>query len=274
MKDIQGVQRGKCNSCECEEFRASPNPQYIRCEYCNHTPGEHVKIVELGACQKCGQDNCDKYVSEDPNSYTDCQYCGCSASCHAGADALRKTQPKPPPTQSFVPMTTPIPAVAAGPRGPPPPQTGGGIQPRMMPGGQPVQTNTLGTCTFPGCPYPRRTEGNRVHDYCSRTCAQKHQQMKSSFHQQKAAAAQQAANMGTGHQLPAQVQAQQRVPNPGGPAHMVATTTSGMGSGPAPGLTPGPAPTPPGQKLCSKCNTRPPNPGRGWCQECYTAMNG
>lgn len=53
------------------------------------------------------------------------------------------------------------------------------------------------------------------------------------------------ANMGTGHQLPAQVQAQQRVPNPGGPAHMVATTTSGMGSGPAPGLTPGPAPTPP-----------------------------
>ena len=87
MKDIQGVQRGKCNSCECEEFRASPDPRHLRCEYCNHTPGEHVKIVELGACQKCGQDDCDKYVSEDPNSYTDCQYCGCSASCHAGADA-------------------------------------------------------------------------------------------------------------------------------------------------------------------------------------------
>ena len=109
---------------------------------------------------------------------------------------VRKTQLKPPPTQSLIPMTqqrqppvgaTPIQAVSTGG---PFPQTGGGIQPRAMPGGQAVQTPSFGTCSFPGCPYPRRVEGNRAHDYCSRTCAQKHNQM--NFHQQKAAAAQQA----------------------------------------------------------------------------------
>ena len=88
MKDIQGVQRGKCNTCECEEYRTSPKPQpgQLRCEYCNHTPGEHVKIIELGACSSCGKEECDKYQSEDPNSYTDCAYCGCPAHTHAGAD--------------------------------------------------------------------------------------------------------------------------------------------------------------------------------------------
>ncbi len=87
MKDIQGVQRGKCNTCECEEYRTSPTqPGQLRCEYCNHTPGEHVKIIELGACSSCGKEHCDKYQSEDPNSYTDCEYCGCYAQLHAGAD--------------------------------------------------------------------------------------------------------------------------------------------------------------------------------------------
>ena len=87
MKDIQGVQRGKCNTCECEEYRTSPTqPGQLRCEYCNHTPGEHVRIIALGACSKCGKDECNKYQSEDPNSYTDCEYCGCPAHTHAGAD--------------------------------------------------------------------------------------------------------------------------------------------------------------------------------------------
>lgn len=87
MKDIQGVQRGKCSACECEEYRPPPTAGHLRCEYCNHTPAEHLKMVELGACKQCGEDNCDKYVSEDPNSYTECQYCGCGASQHVGADA-------------------------------------------------------------------------------------------------------------------------------------------------------------------------------------------
>ncbi len=87
MKDIQGSQRGKCNTCECEEYRTSPTqPGQLRCEYCNHTPVEHVRIIELGACSSCGKDECDKYQSEDPNSYTDCEYCGCPAHMHAGAD--------------------------------------------------------------------------------------------------------------------------------------------------------------------------------------------
>jgi len=95
MKDIQGIQRGKCNSCECEEYRAPSAPGVLRCEYCNHTPGEHVRMVELGACTKCGKDNCDKYVSEDPNSYTDCQYCGCGASHHEGAAACKLNSAQP-----------------------------------------------------------------------------------------------------------------------------------------------------------------------------------
>jgi len=95
MKDIQGIQRGKCNSCECEEYRAPSASGVLRCEYCNHTPGEHVRMVDLGACNKCGKDNCDKYVSEDPNSYTDCQYCGCGANHHEGADACKLNSAQP-----------------------------------------------------------------------------------------------------------------------------------------------------------------------------------
>ena len=94
MKDIQGIQRGKCNSpgCECDEYRtASSDGQMLggsklRCEYCDHTPVQHVKIIELGECRTCGKDNCEKYEFEDPNSYSDCAYCGCQASQHAGAE--------------------------------------------------------------------------------------------------------------------------------------------------------------------------------------------
>ena len=88
MKDIQGIMRGKCTSCECEEYRTLAEPQMaasLRCEYCNHTPGEHIKIIELGACTECGEEECSKYVSEDSKGYTDCAYCGCGANKHAGA---------------------------------------------------------------------------------------------------------------------------------------------------------------------------------------------
>ena len=43
--------------------------------------------------------------------------------------------------------------------------------------GHPVQTADRGLCSYPGCKYPRRIEGTRVHDYCSRTCARKASQM-------------------------------------------------------------------------------------------------
>ena len=89
MKDIQGIERGKCNQCECEEYRAPPpdsSSGRLRCEYCNHTPGEHVRIIALGACNKCEPGNCTNYEPEDLKSYSDCQYCGCAAVHHAGAE--------------------------------------------------------------------------------------------------------------------------------------------------------------------------------------------
>ena len=87
MKDRQGVMRGKCNECdECKEY---VNPDKgARCEYCDHTPTQHVAIIKLGSC-KCGE--CDEYLSDEDFSYTDCQYCGCKAMQHKGAEK-RKIQ--------------------------------------------------------------------------------------------------------------------------------------------------------------------------------------
>ena len=90
MKDVQGIQRGKCNLCECIEYRAPEDGGKCCCDYCGHRPVEHVRIVELGACRAKGCD-CDTYSPEDPNSYSDCQYCGCSASLHKGAEACEHT---------------------------------------------------------------------------------------------------------------------------------------------------------------------------------------
>lgn len=97
MKDVQGINRGKCNQCECDEYRQPPPEQdsssvqhlRLRCEYCNHTPVEHVRLIELGGCTSCGPDNCDKYESEEKNSYTACGYCGCPAKCHSGAEKCK-----------------------------------------------------------------------------------------------------------------------------------------------------------------------------------------
>ncbi|CAI8018716.1 hypothetical protein GBAR_LOCUS11342 [Geodia barretti] len=68
--------------------------------------------------------------------------------------------------------------------------------------GIPAQTMSQGTCGFPGCPYGRRVEGNKVHPYCSRTCAQKHSQLQGSFHAQKIASASQAGKTGTPQATP------------------------------------------------------------------------
>ena len=90
MKDVQGIQRGKCNICECSEYR-TPSGDGVSCEYCGHRPGEHVQMVALGQCMTKDCD-CDQYQSEDPNSYSKCCYCGCTASTHQGAEAGKRTQ--------------------------------------------------------------------------------------------------------------------------------------------------------------------------------------
>ncbi|CAI8018715.1 hypothetical protein GBAR_LOCUS11342 [Geodia barretti] len=110
MKDVQGIERGKCNSCECIEYRPPPESGKLSCEYCGHRPTEHVRIVELGRCRTKGCD-CDKYTSEVPNSYSECEYCGCSASTHEGADALRKKQ-QPHQAPQFTPQTATVPVMS------------------------------------------------------------------------------------------------------------------------------------------------------------------
>lgn len=283
MKDVQGIQRGKCKdtSCECEEYRTSPQAQDLRCEYCNHTPVEHVRIIELGACKICGKDECDKYQSDDPNSYTDCGYCGCGANQHAGAEKLRKQTPRSSSQQGGMAPTQGMPQ-------------GGGMstvfQPRQDAYGQPVQTSDFGTCKCPGCTFPRRREGGKVHDFCSRTCAKKFGDMQSSFYQQKKMVAAHAAQQGG----PSQGLVQSQPPHGGGPVSSSSgppPTNSGGGffssllgssttstpptGGPTstPSMPPGSGPAATGGKMCSKCRVRQANPGKGWCQQCFQQSN-
>ena len=83
MKDVCGVERGKCTACKCKAFTCM-TPGGVRCEYCDHTPGQHVKIVELGEClsPRCSGGNCMKYMSESRAENSTCLYCGCEASDH------------------------------------------------------------------------------------------------------------------------------------------------------------------------------------------------
>ena len=37
-KDKQGIERGHCIECECDEYESSA----VRCDYCGHTPMSHV----------------------------------------------------------------------------------------------------------------------------------------------------------------------------------------------------------------------------------------
>ena len=89
MKDVQGSLRGKCNQpgCDCKGYEIPGRyTHHRRCEYCDHTPTQHVKIIELGECQEC---DCEKYEPEDPCSYTGCAFCGCSATRHSGAEECK-----------------------------------------------------------------------------------------------------------------------------------------------------------------------------------------
>ena len=138
------------------------------------------------------------------------------------------------------------------------------MQPKMSTTGVPVQTMALGACSCPGCPYPKRVEGGKVHDYCSRTCAQKHSQMKSSFHQQKMALATQAGDKNSCvHHLAIYI-------------FIFFVAKAGSQASPAAPVVTGPTPSQqlPQQvqmqpKMCKKCNQQPANPGRSWCETCF-----
>ena len=86
MKDRQGIIRGKCTTpgCECSEYMTPQDSSSARCEYCDHVPVKHVKMIKLGACMKCQE--CDKYETEEPGSYSNCGYCECPAQHHQGAE--------------------------------------------------------------------------------------------------------------------------------------------------------------------------------------------
>ena len=110
--------------------------------------------------------------------------------------SVRK-QSRPPSQPATGAVTTMPPA-----QGQPIPQGGGMVQAGAMPGtsqpgfsprqdayGQAMQQASFGNCIRPGCSYPKRREGNKLHDFCSRTCSKKFADMQSTFHQQKVAAA-------------------------------------------------------------------------------------
>lgn len=91
MKDKQGVDRGKCTTpgCECGEYMAPQDSKGARCDYCDHVPVKHLKMIKLGACSGCGE--CAGYESEDRASYPSCSYCDCPAQRHKGAEQCNET---------------------------------------------------------------------------------------------------------------------------------------------------------------------------------------
>ena len=92
MKDVQGTLRGKCDQpgCNCKGYRrALLHNHQLRCEYCDHTPAQHVTIIELGKCRECGKCDKYKYDSEEPCSDADCIICGCRAVHHVGAEECK-----------------------------------------------------------------------------------------------------------------------------------------------------------------------------------------
>ena len=82
--DVQGTVRGKCNKCsECKVFTVTSKGQ-VRCEYCDHVPTDHVRIIKLGACTHCN--DCKEYMPESTTEYSKCMYCDCLSMDHKGAD--------------------------------------------------------------------------------------------------------------------------------------------------------------------------------------------
>lgn len=81
MKDIQGIERGKCKAsdCKCKEYKLSSISGKLRCEGCNHTPIQHDKIE--------GRLKCDAFKSENKSSHADCD---CQPSDHEGDEKSKQ----------------------------------------------------------------------------------------------------------------------------------------------------------------------------------------
>lgn len=230
MKDKQEINRGNCTvpDCECTEYM-KPQDTGVRCDYCDHAPVKHVKIVELGACTKCKE--CPSYESETVGSYSDCEYCECPAKCHEGGDKLfpkRPSQPSPAAAaglQLVTSQTMSMPAtLSVG-------GTSGGIQTKQFAFSQ-VQAALK--CRLPECNKPCCVEPNgRAHDFCTKAHAR--------------------AYLAQQQQKPPRQVLQQP------PSSMMPSTAS---------VKPAQVP-PSVAKICTKCGKKPANPGKGWCQECY-----
>ena len=80
-------------------------------------------------------------------------------------------KPQPTPAFSSMPSGQPVSMFPAGQAAALP---GGLFQVGMNSYGQPMY---VGKCKVPNCPYPQRVEGDKVHDFCSRTCAKKYSQL-------------------------------------------------------------------------------------------------
>lgn len=166
MKDRQGIIRGKCTApeCECREYMTPVNSNGARCDYCDHVPVKHVKMITLGACLKCKE--CDKYETEEPGSYSNCGYCECPAQYHQGAEKCNND------TYVYVRIIvfylntvfSPRPAVTQTNMGPPPTMPG-------APSGGPPPTGPS-QCKIPGCTKACFVEKGRVHEFCGRSHAE------------------------------------------------------------------------------------------------------
>ena len=164
MKDRQGIIRGKCTTlgCECSEYMTPQDSNSARCEYCDHVPVKHVKMIKLGACLKCKE--CDEYATEEPGSYSNCGYCECPAQHHQGAEKCNKRHIC---ICIFVfyfnVVFSPRPVVTQTNMGPP-------TMPGAPSGGPPP--TAPGQCKIPGCTKPCFVEKGRVHEFCGRTHAE------------------------------------------------------------------------------------------------------
>ena len=184
-------------------------------------------------------------------------------------------------------------------------QGASGFQPRYDAHEQPLQLVTYGTCKCPGCTFPKRREGDKIHDFCSRTCAKKFNELQSSFHQQKVAAtktgvgfifynlatysnhaAQQGSSSPRAYRQPPGSFAISSGPSSTDKRGAMSYYPKMQGQGPpmlpydslplshsGGSMPPGPStqsmPAIAGGKMCSKCRVRQANPGKGWCDQCF-----
>ena len=77
-KDKQGHWRGKCTvqSCDCGSFLVEDATK-VRCDYCDHVPVKHVKVLRSCTSEQCG---CQSYDEDDEEGT--CSYCGDSIKDH------------------------------------------------------------------------------------------------------------------------------------------------------------------------------------------------